>query len=117
MITYIIVEEINDEILDVYNQHIVFIPNETTLTLNREGWITYIDKDIALSELSILVHSNINSLRSVGCDIPSITDYAKSYHVWECEVLDHSIIDKNTITVKSKLVKLINKVGGNNENF
>lgn len=115
MTSYKIVEEVEDtdELLPIYyREDTIFKLNETSLTFNKEGFYSYLKATIAFEELSNVIHDNITSLKSVGCDTISTEDYAKAYKIIECEFPDEAIIMVEGEVVRTKTIKPLIVIGG-----
>jgi hypothetical protein len=96
----------SDEYFPVYYRDLIaYTMNDTSISFEGKGFHAYSSLDKAEEELSNIVHDNIQSLRSVGCDIESIADFAKAYVILECEFPDETTIVDGEIII-GKVIKL-----------
>jgi hypothetical protein len=113
MVTYKIVERsnVNNEYLPIYYRELfVYTLDNTELTFNLKGFVSYDSLDYAKEHLSNFVHDNVCSLRAVGCPIDSISNYAKDYVIMECYVSEEALIKVEEHIVTSKTIKLIKEL-------
>lgn len=111
--TYKIVEKVPNvrEYLPIYfREDTIFLLGETVLTFNKPGYHSYKTKEAAFEELSNVVHDNVKSLRTIGCDEEDLQEVAKGYVILECELPEEAIITVEGDVIQSKTIKPIKQI-------